>query len=140
MQALVEYLSRYAELTNEELTYLHANFRKNTFNKGDHLLQQGDVSRAFFFIVKGCVRLYYLVNGEEKTTFFYTENSFASSYESFTKQVPAAHSLQCVEDTELVSISFTAAFDILDKYPKFEFLARNIMEEELMVCQDVISS
>jgi len=44
-----------------------------TYKKGEHLLREGEVSAKSFSVVSGCVRQYYLVDGDEKTTFFYTE-------------------------------------------------------------------
>ena len=84
--------------------------------------------------------MFYTVNGSERTAFFYTENLFVSSYQSFTKQVPAQHSFQCVEDSELVVITHERAYEMLQRYPKFEILARIMMEEELILYQDIIAT
>lgn len=84
--------------------------------------------------------MHYLVDGEEKTTFFYIENQFVSSYESFTKQTPAKHSLECTEDCKLVVITQEGAMGLLTHSNKFESLARTIMEEELGIYQSIVAS
>lgn len=140
INSLISFLKNYSELTDEEVAFLSANLESKQYNKDDILLKENEVSNAFFFVVSGCIRLYYMVDGEEKTAFFYTENKFVSSYESFTKQIPSTHYLQAVENSELVVISFENAYALLEKYPKFEFLARVMMEEELSTYQKIIST
>ena len=65
---------------------------------------------------------------------------FVSSYESFTKQIPSKHNLQTIEESIIAIISFEIAYKLLELFPKFDFLARIMMEEELIVCQEIISS
>lgn len=137
---LISYLEQYTSLNQEEKDYLHEHIPVKTLNKGHLLLEEGQVSTAFYFILEGAVRLYYNTGIEEKTAFFYFENMFVSSYESFTKQTPSKHNVQCIEPSQVAVISFETAYALLERFPKFEFLARIIMEEELIVCQEIISS
>ncbi len=104
------------------------------------LLEEGKVSKEFYFILTGSARLFYLNDTVEKTAFFYFESQFVSSYESFTKQSPAKHNLQTCEDSTLAVISTETAHQLLNAFPKFESLARIMMEEELIIYQDIISS
>lgn len=140
IDALIKYLSKHTIFSEEEQSFVKANIPVRTLKKNEPLLKEGEVSSAFYFIIKGCVRLYYAMDIEEKTAFFYTENMFVSSYESFTRQTPAKHGLQCIEETQVAVITAEVAQKILQLHPKFEFLARIMMEEELIVYQNVISS
>ena len=78
---LIQHLCQYADLTQEEKEYLKVHIPVQTFKKGDYLLKQGKLSQAFYYIITGCVRLFYEVGEEERTAFFYTETQFVSSYE-----------------------------------------------------------
>ena len=84
--------------------------------------------------------MYYLVDGVEKNTFFYQEQQFVSSYESFVRQVPAPHSIQCVEDSTVVIISQQSAHQLLSQAPTFDQLSRIMLETELMVYQQMLAS
>ncbi len=84
--------------------------------------------------------MYYTVEGEEKTAFFYTENTFINSYQSFVHQVPANHNLQCIEPCKVAVISREIAYQLLEKFPKFETLSRMAMEEELATYQEIVAS
>lgn len=137
---LIAFFERYVSLTLTEKHYLRKNIPIKAFEKNEMILLEGSISRSFYFILKGAVRLFYTVDGAERTAFFYLENTFVSSYESFTKQMPAKHNLQAIEDTITAEISQEVAMEVAQLDPKFEFLARVIMEEELVVYQDIISS
>lgn len=139
-QALIDYFNRQISLEDKEITFLRAHIPLQMIPKGAFLLEEGQVSDAFFFLIKGCIRMFYLVDGTEKTTFFYTENEFVSSYESFTKALPSKHYFQALESSTVAMISKEVAFDLLRLSPKFEFLARAAMEFELSVYQKMIAS
>jgi len=140
IEHFVDYLNRYVPLNAEEMAYVQAHVPVKDFPQGRVLLAEGDISRAFYFILSGCVRLYYITDGEERTAFFYTENEFVSSYDSYTKQRPATHYFECVEDCKLVIIGQETAMALLQRFPRFEMLARIMMEQELSTYQEIIAS
>ncbi len=137
---LIKYFESYVPLENQEKDFIRENIEVREVAKNAFLLREGEISTEFFFVFKGGIRLFYTNNTIEKTAFFYFENTFVSSYESFTKQQPAKHNLQAVEDSTVAVISFQVAYRIIELFPKFEFLARMMMEEELIVYQEIISS
>lgn len=104
------------------------------------ILQEGDVSKAFYFMLSGCVRLFYSAEGEDRTAFFYTKEDFVTAFESYKYETPTNQNFECLEDTEVVCITRVVAKDILTKFPKFEFLARGMIEEELILYHDMVSS
>lgn len=140
LQPFLDHLNQFLALNEQEKEFLMQAVGLREFSKGSILLKTEEISQSFYFNLKGCVRLYYEIEGEEKTAFFYTENQFISSYESFTRQLPSRHSLQCIEDCQLVEIGLEAAAKLLAFSPKFEALARIMMEEELIIYQEIISS
>ncbi len=140
MQTFIDHLSKYRPLTEQEIQLIYDNLSTAQFRKGDFLLREGEISSSFYFNLQGCIRLFYNVDGEEKTAFFYTEGSFISSYESFVQQKPARHALQAIEDSEVVVLSWEASNRLLSAAPTFDFLARMIMEEELALYQNLLAS
>ncbi|MEQ9403454.1 MAG: Crp/Fnr family transcriptional regulator [Cyclobacteriaceae bacterium] len=140
MEAFITHILKHFSLTHDEKAELWKQLSVEKFNRKDILLNHGQVSKAFYFIIKGCMRMYYSVGGEEKTTFFFTENEFVSSYESFTRQKPASHCLECVESCELVVITQESAFKLLSYSKNFDSLARIMMEEELGTYQRIVAS
>jgi CRP-like cAMP-binding protein len=98
------------------------------------------VSKTSYFNLDGCVRLYYIVDGEEKTAFFYTENQFITSMRSFTKNEPANHYLECIENCKLALIPQEVEKKLLRAIPKLETFSRIILEQELANYQEMISN
>lgn len=139
-ESFIQYIEEYIQFNEAEKRFLAQNLPVQFFKKGSHLLQSGEVSDCFFFNLQGCIRLYYLVNGDDKTAYFYTENQFISSYESYVKQTPSIQCFQAIEDSYVLQITAEVAEALLQMTPKFEILARMAMEEEMIHYQRLIAS
>lgn len=140
IKPLVDFFKKHTELTIDEIKFLECEIPVIKQEKNNLILKEGQVSREFYFIIEGSIRLFYNTEKEEKTAFFYFKDMFVSSYESFTKQTPSKHNLETLEETKLAVINVELAQKILMLSPKFEFLARVMMEEELRTYQEIIYS
>ena len=138
--SFIEYLHQHIPLEDDEKQFLRELLTIENHQKGEHLLKADQISQAFYYILEGSIRLYYIKEGQEKTAFFYTENEFASSYKSYVRQIPADHYLQCSENSKLIKISRDAADQLLLASPKFSQIAMLIMENEMGIYQSIISS
>jgi Cyclic nucleotide-binding domain len=131
-QQIIKYVSQFVQLSPVEIQAIIENLYVRTFKKGATLLREGQYSPLCYFILKGCVRKYYLVDGEEKTTHFYTEGEPISSYQGTFKRAPAKFYLSCVEDT-IVSVGIPEdekAF--LQKFPKLKRFAESRPKKKLV--------
>jgi CRP-like cAMP-binding protein len=109
------------------------------FKKGTVLLEAGQVATEAYYCVKGCVHMYYDVDGDQRTTEFYTEGQPIASLYSFINQVPAEHYLACVEDCTLVVWSFAAEKELFGKYPRLESGCRVSMESDFGMHQEKLA-
>ena len=67
----------------------------------------GEVCKSNYFVVKGCLRLFFIdEKGVKQTTQFAIKNWWLSDYMSFQNQLPADFFIQAVELTELLRISY----------------------------------
>lgn len=128
---LFEFLHKYISLTGEEKEALLSLNLFHSFEKGDILLQEGQRTINNFFVLKGCIRVYYIIDGEEKTTAFYTE------MEGFTphcviSNAPSEYNVSTVEDAVLLISTPEMEKEINNKFPKFEKLCKNLSEELLV--------
>lgn len=140
IEPFFDYIEQRMPLTIEEKSYLEQVLPIAEYKKGEYLLREGEVSDRFFFNLKGFVRLYYNVDGEEVSTFFYPEGIFISAYESYLLNKPADQNFQAVEDTHVVVIKKDMAEELLISNPKMVRMAVSAMEDELMNCQRIIAS
>jgi len=127
---LFDYIEKYIALSEEEKQAIIDLSVFKTFEQDAILLREGQVSNEGFFVVKGCIRCYYMIDGEEKTTAFYTEGEIFAPLCSITGQ-PSEYFVACVEETilavstpEIEQISF-------EKFPRFESLCRMISEDKV---------
>lgn len=85
--------------------------------------------------MKGCIRTYYILDGEEKTTAFYTEME-ALTPPCVISKTPSEYYISCVEDCILTVSNSDMEAEVNQKFPKFEILCR-IMSEELLAKQQI---
>src|SRR5688572_26565183 len=89
-------------LSKEETEGIAATMEIRNFRKGAILLREGQVSTEAYFVLEGCVRQFYLVDGEERTNNFFTEEQWVISLTSMSRQIPATHFMECCLDSVLV--------------------------------------
>jgi CRP-like cAMP-binding protein len=70
---LFDFMAKYVALTEVEKNAIISLDIIRTAKKGTILLKEGQKSKDTYFVLKGCKRTYYIIDGEEKTTAFYTE-------------------------------------------------------------------
>ena len=140
MNQLIENINLYAPLSDREVSLLQQAVEKRVYQKNELIFTEGKISNEIYFVTKGCVRLFYNVDGMDKTAFFYTEGKFICAGESYTFNIPALENYQAVEQTELYIFTKSKIEVLLQAAPKFEIIARIATENELITCQKVIAS
>ncbi|MDR3681465.1 MAG: Crp/Fnr family transcriptional regulator [Flavipsychrobacter sp.] len=68
------------------------------------LLQEGKVSKKYFFIEKGCARVWFNNNGRDITVQFFFENEGLSSIDSFRKNIPSTFTIETIEPSIVYEI------------------------------------
>ena len=126
----VNYFSKISPLTEVESNAIADNMCIKTFKKGDFLLKEGQLSVDTYFIMEGCVREYIVLDGEEKTTSFFTEEQWIISLNNFSYQTPSETNLICVEDTTFSVGNEKQAQKMFKIFPRFETIARAIVEAD----------
>lgn len=128
---IIKYISEFIQVSKElEEAIVNSKFI-TFFKKGTLLVEEGKVTTECFFILKGCVRCYYIKDGEEKTTEFYTEEQAIPSHVSSGNNT-STYFLECVEDTIAAVSNPELEAEMYRKFPDLESLTR-IMNEAIMV-------
>ncbi len=133
-------LETHHKLTEAEMEEIKSHIKINTFEKGTILLREGEYSDKSYSVYKGCVRQYYLVDGEEKTTFFYADGQTIFPHANLEARTPSKYFLDCIEETTLSITSPESEKVIFEKMPKFIPMARASMREELNKYQEMLST
>ncbi|MFN9863267.1 MAG: cyclic nucleotide-binding domain-containing protein, partial [Bacteroidota bacterium] len=73
-------------------------FETKSIKKKTKILEAGTTAKEVYFILNGCIRLFYNKDGEDISAYFFTEKMFAGAYDSFISQKPSRHSIETLED------------------------------------------
>lgn len=132
---LFDFISKYVSLTEDEKNAIVSLDIFRSVKKGTILLEEGQKSKNSYFVLKGCIRIYYVIDGEEKTTAFYTEMDALTPHCVINK-APSEYFISCVEDSILTVSNSDMETEINSKFPKFEIMCR-ILSEELLAKQQI---
>lgn len=132
---LFDFMSKYVSLTEDEKNAIVSSDIFRSVKKGTTLLKEGQKSKDSYFVLKGLLRTYYVIDGEEKTTAFYTEMEALTPHCVISK-TPSQYYVSCVEDSILTVSNSDMEAVMNSKFPKFETLCR-ILSEELLAKQQI---
>lgn len=120
-ESLDAHIAKHVMLTGKETDYFHSLMKPKKIRRRKYLLRAGEVCNFEAYVVKGCLRVYFLDrNGKEVDIFFAIEDWWVSDLASFTQQQPGELYIQAVEDSELLVISYRDKEKLYTKIPKFE--------------------
>jgi signal-transduction protein with cAMP-binding, CBS, and nucleotidyltransferase domain len=136
---LVDLMSNFIDLTPEEKEGILEAFPIKTFKKETALLQEGEVAKDAFVVIKGCIREYSLQNGEEVTSEFYTELQSAVNFESMAHKKPSKYYFSCTEDTTVAIMNSEKENALYKKFPRFGDVCRVEMEKIMGGNQEAFS-
>lgn len=132
---LFDFISKYISLTEDEKNTILSLDIFRSVKKGTILLKEGQNSQDEYFILKGCIRKYYIIDGEEKTTAFFTELEGLTPHCAINN-TPSEYFVSCVEDTILTVANRDVGIELFTKFPKFQIMCR-ILSEELVAKQQI---
>lgn len=132
---LFDFISKYIKISDQEQEAIIALDIFRTIKKGTVLLKEGEYSDKGYFVLKGCLRTYYVIDGEEKTTAFYTEMEGVTPNCVLTK-TPSKYYIASNEDSIITITTPNMEKEIFEKFPRFESLCR-VLSEELLAKQQI---
>jgi CRP-like cAMP-binding protein len=127
---LFDFIEKYMTLTDDEKHFIIDIDLFRSYKKGAILLREGQRSEEEYFVMQGCIRTYYVIDGEEKTTAFYTESESLNPQCVITKE-PSKYYVACVEDSTLLVSKASMEAAVFEKFPRFQTLCLLLSEELL---------
>lgn len=130
-------VSRNSEFTPSEIDHFNAILHYKEVPKKTLLLQEGEICNFEAYILKGCIRKYYInENGFEVIVQFAVEDWWVSDISSFHEQKPSKLFIETLEDCELLLLTPETKEELLKKVPKFERIFRLLVQRNLSSMQD----
>ncbi|HMI06201.1 MAG TPA: Crp/Fnr family transcriptional regulator [Flavobacterium sp.] len=133
---LLEHIDKFIKLDDEEIDTVLTYLDLHKVVKKEHLLKEGQICNAQYFITKGCFRQY-IINekGVEQTIQFGIENWWITDFLSFQNHAPSNFFIQAIENSEVISIEKQAMEELLVKVPKLERYFRLVMQKSFGASQ-----
>ncbi len=127
---LTDHIASFVSLNEDEQEILVSYLKHKRLKKNGFLLEEGQVCHGNYFILKGCLRLYFIKdNGNKQIIQFAIENWWMTDYTSFEQKIPSGFFIQAIEETEVAYIESNAQYDLFDRVPKIERYFRLILQK-----------
>ncbi|MCB0841424.1 MAG: Crp/Fnr family transcriptional regulator [Bacteroidetes bacterium] len=133
-------ISNFPFLRADEIEIIVEHTVLKEFKKGTILLKEGAICQECYAVVRGCVREYYIKDGVEKTTAFFTEGQSVNSFSSYVNQVPSKHFLECSEDCILTIGNQSLVDQMCERIPRLTEFIKNEVEKDAGDLQERMAS
>lgn len=137
IEPLLAYFDRLVPLNKEEKELVKEKFHSRLFRKRQYVLQEGNVCTQFYFIVRGCLRMYKV--DEKGSTYilqFAAENNWINDLGSFHGLKPSALNIDALEDTVVLQITRDDLISLYIQTLKFNLIFRVLVENAYIRLQE----
>ena len=128
MNALRNFLENYTSIPESDWQIISNAFTRNEFTKNEVILEEGKICRYFYFLEKGMVRFYNLIDGEDISKFFTVAPYCFTSRDSFRPQKPALENIQALEKCIAWQITHEQSNQLLE-LKSWNTFTRNFVNE-----------
>lgn len=104
-QLLKQKIKQTISLTETEIDFVVSLFNEKKLKKRDYFLKEGDVCGEIAFVKHGLLRIFSMIEQQEKTLYFPGKSHFVTSISSFLLSSPSTFSIQAAIETELFVIT-----------------------------------
>ncbi|KUG09340.1 Crp/Fnr family transcriptional regulator [Solirubrum puertoriconensis] len=127
--SLLAHIARYVSLSEAEAELLPQYLKPLTLARKEHLLLQGQVCTANYFVVQGCLRTYFLTEkGAEQTVQFAIERWWLTDYASLDAHAPSEFFIQAVEPTQVLVLEQRVQEELFAQLPQLERYFRLVLQ------------
>ena len=98
------------------------------FDKGELLLEAGQVCEHIYFIRKGVVRGSIREGKKDITTWITAEGEMVSSILSFEEKGSTLENMQAIEDSEMLALTLVDLEKLYEQFPEFNIVSRKLLQ------------
>lgn len=127
-----EYVQRFMTFAEEDWQAFSDALEKREVPKGKYLMEAGEVCDFVAFINVGHFRTFCLVDDEELTYNFFFDGNFFSDYASFVSREPSIETVQALDNSEVLLLSYEDMQMLYDQAPVWQKFGRIMAEYTLI--------
>lgn len=117
------------EIDPADLDLILDNFKLKTFQKGQIVLRQGRQAKHFYFVDKGCLRIFIKHGDKDITGWLATEHVFFGELSSLNSGLPSEYNIEAIEKTDLYVISKNDMDKLYRQIPQWQEFGRKNWEQ-----------
>jgi CRP-like cAMP-binding protein len=131
-----KHIEKFIVINEEEFSEVLSFFQVEQVQKKQNLMMEGQVCKYHYFVLKGCLRKYFVnEKGIEQTTEFAIENWWLTDNKAFEQRLPTEFFIQAVEHSEVLRIDNLSQEQLLQAFPKMERYFRFIYQRAFAASQ-----
>lgn len=127
--------SRYPGMSLDSRKLIEEVLIRKELEKGEKLLDEGQVSHHFVLVGKGMIRQFYYKNGKDVTEHFSYEGCIAMCIESILKQEPTRLMIEALEPSTVYLLPCNKLMALTEMSWEINLFYRKVLEFSLIVSQ-----
>jgi len=121
LEAIIGHVTQSVPLSEVEKAFFSTLLTEVHVSKRNFLLQPGTTVKHEYFVIKGCLKAYYMdAKGNRHIVQFAIENWWVGDFDAFYNKVPSKLYIEAVEDASLLAMNFNNLNLLFKKAPIFE--------------------
>ena len=124
--------SLFGKMPETEWLLLKTILKPLHISKNDDLHKIGKKCKHLWFLEKGAIKVFEIVNETERITHFFTENNLFIDYHSIATDSNSEIGFKAVEDCEIQSMVYSELIKLYDKSQYLERIGRNMAERQFV--------
>ena len=126
---LLVHIGQFVHLDPGDFSKILSSFENKKARKREHLMTGDSICDTHYFVLKGCLNMYYIhPNGAKQTIQFAIENWWLTDYLAYGKKNKTEFFIQAVEPTTVLALDYEAQEKLLDQFPKLETYFRKVYQ------------
>lgn len=140
-QLLRHQIEQIVSLSDIEFTYILSHFKQKKIRKHQFIVQEGQLVENDFFILSGCLKSYTTNDlGKDHIIQFGLPDWWITDYEAYYNQTKATVNIDCIEQSEVLSLSYTNREKLCAEMHKIEHFFRKKTNKRNVALQNRILS
>jgi CRP/FNR family transcriptional regulator len=138
LDPLIGHIRKYVSLDEQEAAVVTSCMRHKSIRKKEYLLREGQICTANYFVLKGCLRMYFIRDdGVEQITQFAIENWWITDFQSLDWQQPSRFYIQSIEPTALAVLDREAIAPLCNRLPQIDRYLRLVVQRAFAAAQQL---
>lgn len=140
-QILKKQIEEIISLSDAEFEYVLSHFKAKKLKKHQFVVQEGQRVENDFFIISGCLKSFHTNNdGKLHIIQFGLQDWWITDYEAYYNQTIATINIDCIEDSELLCLSYENREKLCTELHKMEHFFRKKANKRNVALQKRILS